>query len=322
MLKMTSMPGRRIIKTLDNLSCTVVFVLFAAGATLAHGANDLTRTYLNAYYDNCAFGTAHVKALRGHRVLLVAGYLGNLYPDYYDDQLRWLGSIGVEHEKLAVKAGERSGINGPIIAAAIRDSAKPVILITHSKGSVDALEALLSEAGVRAKVKGWLSLQGTFLGSPVADKLLDGSLVNPLIASAILTFLGGTRESALDLTTSAALSYYRKHAAAIEPLLRAVPAIAFASAVDRSAQDQPATALEIPHDMMAREGIRNDGLVPLEAAVLPGMDFVKVTGVDHIAPVMASRQPLNRVRMTQALLLALGAPWRGLPRDAECVTRR
>jgi hypothetical protein len=37
---------------------------------------------------------------------------------------------------------------------------------------------------------------------------------------------------------------------------------------------------------------------------------------------MPARQPFNRVRMTQALLLALGAPWRGLPRDAGCVTRR
>lgn len=300
----------------------MVLALFNAGATLAHSANDLTHAYLSAYYDNCAFGAAHVKALRGYKVMLIPGYLGNLYPDYYDDHLRWLAAIGVDHEKLAVNAGDRSAINGPIIAAAIRQSAKPVILITHSKGSVDALEALLSEAGVRAKVKGWLSLQGTFLGSPVADKLLDGSLINPLISSVILTFLGGTRESALDLTTGAAHTYYRKHAAAIAPLLREVPAIAFASAVDRTAHDQPATALEIPHDLMAREGIRNDGLVPLEAAVLPGMDFVKVSGVDHIAPVMASRQPLNRVRMTQALLLALGAPWRGLPRDAGCVTRR
>jgi hypothetical protein len=138
----------------------------------------------------------------------------------------------------------------------------------------------------------------------------------------ILGFLGGTRESALDLTTGAALTYYRKHAAAIAPLLRDVPVIAFASAVDSARSEQPSTALEIPHELMARDGIRNDGLVPLEAALLPGMDFVKVSGVDHIAPVMQARRPLNRVRMTQALLLTLGAPWRGLPRDAGCVTRR
>jgi hypothetical protein len=293
-----------------------------AGAALAHAANDLTRPYLTAYYDNCAFGTAHVQALRAYRVLLVPGYLGDLYPDYFNDHLRWLTALGVEHQKLPIRSGDRSAINGPIIATAIRQSSKPVILITHSKGSVDTLEALLADAGARAKVKGWLSLQGTFFGSPVADKLLDGSVINPLIASVILAYLGGTRESALDLTTGAAQAYYRKHAAAIGPLLREVPVIAFASAVDGTRSEQPSTALEIPYELMAREGIRNDGLVPLDAAALPGMDFVKVTGVDHIAPVMPARQPFNRVRMTQALLLMLGAPWRGLPRDAGCVTRR
>ena len=279
---------------------------------------DQTRTYSDAYHSSCAFGSSHVEVLRRHKVLLVAGYFGDFDPNYFADQLKWLASMGVEREKVAVKSRQSVPINAPIIATAIRDSLKPVILITHSKGSVDSLEALRAEPSLRTKVKGWISLQGAFFGSPVADMLLDGSQLDPLVAVLILGYLGSTKESAQGLTTSASLTYYRNHKAVIDQVVREVPAIAFASALDTAPGTRPNTTLEIPHELMARRGIRNDGLVPLDAAVLPGMDFVKVSGVDHIAPVMPALQRFDRVRMTKALLLTLPKLFRDLPRDADC----
>lgn len=300
----------------------IVLAITVSRAACAIGGADLTRIYLNAYNSDCAFGAAHVATLRGYQVLLVPGYLSGLYPEHFMDQMRWLAAAGVEHKKVVITSGDSVDINGVIIAAAIRASAKPVILITHSKGSLDALQALLSEPPLRSKVKGWISLQGAFFGSPVADKLLDGSLLNPLFSTLILGFFGGTRESAHNLTTSASLTYYKKHAPAISQLLQEVPAVAFASAIDTASGTLPSASLEIPFEMMSRDGIRSDGLIPLEAAVLPGMDFIKVSGVDHIAPVMPARQHVNRVRMTQALLLALRSPLRGLPQDANCKAQR
>lgn len=298
-----------------------LLALALSSASIAY-ANDLTRAYLSAYNDPCAFGATQRQALRNYKVLLVPGYMGDRYPAYYAEQLRWLSASSVDHLKVALSSGDSTAINGPLIAAAIRDSAKPVLIISHSKGSVDTLEALLSEPATRSKVKGWVSLQGAFFGSPVADKLLDGSLLNPLVAHFILGLLGATRESALGLTTTASLAYYRERTAAISQVLREIPSIAFASAVNSAVGADPATSLEIPYELMARDGIRNDGLIPLDAAVLPGMDFIKVTGIDHIAPVMPARRPLNRVRMTQALLLAMREPFRHLPRDAACDARR
>lgn len=295
---------------------------YAAGADDTRAGRDKTHAFLQAYANSCAFGAAHLKALRGYEVLLVPGYLGNLYPDYFIDQLRWLASAGVPHRKIDIAAGNNIEVNGALIATALHAATRPVLLITHSKGSVDTLHALLSEPALRGKVKGWISLQGAFLGSPVADKLLDGSLLNPLLATLVLNFFGSTQASAQGLTTAQSLAYYRKHSAAIERLLREVPVIAFASALDTPPGPEPRSSLEIPYDMMAREGIRNDGLIPLDAAVLPGMDFVKLSGVDHIAPVMPARLPFNRVRMTQALLLTLPLPLRTLPPDANCATRR
>ena len=300
----------------------IALAILAASGARAAGGVDLTREFQDAYRSNCAFGTAHAEVMRKYKVLLVPGYFSDVDPAYFADQLRWLSSIGVQHERVAVKSRQSVALNAPIVAAAIRDSAKPVILITHSKGSVDALEALRAEPALQTKVKGWVSLQGAFFGSPVADMLLNGSLLDPMVSTTILGFFGGTKESAQGLTTGASLAYYRKHTAAIGMLVRDVPAIAFASALDGAPGTHTQTLLEIPLKLMWFAGIRSDGLVPIDAAVLPGMDFVKVLGVDHIAPVMPALQRYDRVRMTKALLLALGAPFIDLPRNADCEDRR
>lgn len=298
----------------------VVFAALISGGARAAGGVDATRVYLDAFSNDCAFGAGQVAALRHYKVLLVPGYFSDVDPAYFADQLRWLSSIDVDHQRVAVKSRQSMAVNAPIVAAAIRASTKPVILISHSKGSVDVLEALRANPLVRKKVSGWISLQGTFFGSPVADMLLDDARINPLLATMILGILGGSRESAQGLTTVAARAYYRNHQAAIDAVVREVPAVAFGSALDGVAGAQAKTTLEIPYELMWREGIRNDGLVPLDAAALPGMDVVLVAGVDHIAPVMPALLRFDRVRMTQALLLALRTPIRQLPRDAGCKT--
>lgn len=288
-----------------------------AGIVYAAAGLDSTPEYMEGSRSDCAFGSAHVEILRRYKVLLVPGYFSDIDPAYFADQFRWLTANGVEHQKVAVKSRQSVAINSPIIATAIREATKPVILITHSKGSVDALDALRAEIALRTKVKGWISLQGAFFGSPVADLLLDGARLNPLVANVILETMGGTREAARSLTTGASLAYYRDNKAAIDAVVHEVPAIAFASVLDAAPDGRARSTLEIPLELMRRQGIRSDGLLPLDAAVLPGMAFVKISGVDHIAPVMPAVQSFDRVRMTQALLLLL-APFRELPRDARC----
>lgn len=300
----------------------VVLMTVASAAAQAARGLDLTRPYLAAYDHNCTLRSADAKILRRHNVLFVPGYLAGRNPVYFAEQMDWLRSLDVESKKVAIRAGRSIAINGSIIAAAIRNSRKPVILITHSKGSVDALEALRTEPVLQAKVRAWVSLQGVFFGSPVADILLDGTLVDPVISSTILGFLGGTRKSAEDLTTRTALAYYRKHPAGISLVVRRVPAIAFSSTLDGAHGPGTTSLFEIPYELMRSKGMPNDGLVPLDSAVLPGMDFVKVSGVDHIAPVMPTLQRFDRVAMTKALLsLVLRAP-NGAPlRNSPCSNR-
>jgi hypothetical protein len=289
----------------------------AAGTAPVAAAADLTPQYQAAWRRDCAFGAAHTTLLRRHKVLLVSGYFADIDPKYFADHLQWLASLGVEAEKVAVKSRQSIAVNAPIVAAAIRGSAKPVLLVTHSKGSVDALDALLAEPALRSKVNAWVSLQGAFGGSPIADWLLNGSLLDPATGITVLQFFGGSKESLEGLTTTASRERYNGREPAIETLLRAVPTIAFASSLD-GPQARSSGLLEISRLLMSSRGVRSDGLVPPGSALLPGMDYVEVTGVDHVAPVMPALEPFDRVRMMRALLLAMRGPFRGLPVDAGC----
>jgi len=298
----------------------IAVAMVASVVAQAGGGVDRTQEYQDAYDRNCDLGSADIRALRKYRVLLVPGYLVSDQPDYFADQLAWLRSMKVESEKVSIKAGQSIAINGPIVASAIRKSAKPVILITHSKGSIDTLEALRVEAALRTNVRAWISLQGVFFGSPIADMLLDETVISPAVSNLILGFLGGTRESAEGLTTRNAVARYRKFEATNTRIVREVPSVAFVSDIDRTQGAQNnSTLLEFSYDLMRREGIPNDGLVPVTSAVLPGMNFVKVLGVDHVAPVMPTLKRFDRVRMTRALLtLMLRDPKSTSPHQSSC----
>ena len=67
------------------------------------------------------------------------------------------------------------------------------------------------------------------------------------------------------------------------------------------------TKLLLPRDYMLRRGMDNDGLVPVESAVLPGSDYIKLRGVDHMVPVMDVDAVLkfDRRRFTKTLLLMI-----------------
>ena len=58
--------GRNILQRI----LAIAFALAMANTAHAADGTDLTRTYLNAYSDDCAFGAAHIKALRHYQVLM------------------------------------------------------------------------------------------------------------------------------------------------------------------------------------------------------------------------------------------------------------
>ena len=215
-------------------------------------------------------------------------------------------ATGIEYERLSMKSESSVQINGAIIAAAIKASDKPVIIIGHSKGGLDTIEALMADRSLLPKVRGVITLQSPFFGSPLADYVNTYSFLNSFAVKLLLK-MGGNKESMLNLTEKDRKQYMADNAGAIAEITSAVPVVSVATFKD-PVDGKWDTNLKPLRDKMFEHGIHSDGVVPVESAVLPGADIVKLEGFDHGVSVRPSNLiALDRVKFTKALLLTIFA---------------
>ncbi|HLX60951.1 MAG TPA: hypothetical protein VKX17_06675 [Planctomycetota bacterium] len=238
--------------------------------------------------------------LGGYHILVVHGLLGEvgirftrlfdrINPsqhtiDYLKDQQIVLRDAGVSGEVLDYKSEsvERCGAE---VARRIMASDKPVLLITHSKGCLDTLEALLTvqREGKLDKVAGWIAIQGPFRGAPEADEI-DGDQFRRIGTKIALNCLGARYVAVNDMMTSTRQRYLDAHREELERLTASVPVLCFASW--KADSKPPGT----------------DGSVPVESAILSGTDFIAVRGLSHSATVIGAHGEFDRVAFTRALL--------------------
>jgi pimeloyl-ACP methyl ester carboxylesterase len=110
--------------------------------------------------------------------------------------------------------------NAAAILALLRHTNKKVILVTHSKGGLDTLDALLQAPQLWGKtVIGWVALQAPFGGSPLADP------TPAQIDELLLEALGGNSQAVEDLKTSTRTLYMKGHAPQIQKLTSSIPVV-------------------------------------------------------------------------------------------------
>lgn len=110
--------------------------------------------------------------------------------------------------------------NARAIREAIRAADKPVIVVSHSKGGLDTLEALLAVPGFWGRnVVGWVALQAPFHGSNVADPAPSP------IHDLLLRVVGGNGQALDDLKTTTRAVYMDTHAEQIAQLTAAIPVV-------------------------------------------------------------------------------------------------
>ncbi len=320
----------------------------AAGAQGFDGT--LVGVDLSAQYQSLILapqGAKNLSGLKRYKVLLVPGFMTGAFIKvsralghdpkpwhYFGPQMRWLEEQGVEYELVAVLTEQTTAHNARIIRKAIDSSKKEVLLITHSKGGLDTLAAMLQLQKRRGleKVRGWISVQSPFLGAPGADRVAGNRLLHFWTTRFLEhSYVGGSRHSITRMTTEASQRYNRRHAAAITELLRSVPTIAFTSFRQAGILDvikemaglglslnpilhpsilwSPlsglALILKCASGTLAWLTPKSDGLVPAARARLPPMDYVEVAGVDHLGPFVDHGDAFDRVKFTQTLLAML-----------------
>lgn len=285
----------------------------------ARAGRDLTADFNSAWNTvDQKLGEGEKTELRKYKVLLVRGFLTGGYVEpfslfgkkvwvgrYFNDQMKVLKELGVEYSMVDIDSVMTPSHNAAKVAAEIRGSEKPVIIISHSDGGMYALQALIENPALAPRVRGFISLQTPFLGSPVAD-YVHGNKFLASTMSRLLGHFGGTLDALTSLTQPERAAYQGNNRADIGRVVSSVKIISFAT----WKPDLPGkmdTLLEIPRNEMLERGLDNDGLVPADSAILPGSDFIKFPGLDHVAPVMAEDMfvKFDRARLTKTLLLMI-----------------
>ena len=270
------------------------------------------------------------KQLSGYRMLFVPGFMTNpsidadlLYksagvksgkgfmPTYFDEQISWLRANGLDAGIVNIESEAGIKYNANLIEAEIAKSPSPVIIFSHSKGGLDTLEALIQRPDLRGKVRGLVSIQSPYYGTPIADwVLLNRYSLSPASAVA-LKLMGGSIQSVYDLSVKSRRDYQYQNAAEIAKITAAIPTISF-GAWKNEEKGVMDTLFEPTRDMMLKWGIKSDGLVPVDSEMLPGANQIAVEGLDHLATVIKVEKPaFNRVdfmRTMLSLLMDKGVP--------------
>jgi pimeloyl-ACP methyl ester carboxylesterase len=141
-------------------------------------------------------------------------------------QMRSLEAEGAAYQNISIASSsfdtsQSVEHNAAAILELLRSTDKRVVIVTHSKGGLDTLEALLDAPELWGnKVIGWVALQAPFFGSPVADPA--PSVIN----DALLGAVGGHGQSLDDLKTVTRALYMEANEEAIARLTASIPVIA------------------------------------------------------------------------------------------------
>jgi hypothetical protein len=227
----------------------------------------------------------------------LAGLTVIIVPSWLSGPLLELRSVGMSDYFLAIeetltKAGARVvtadvntaagvAVNGPRVRGLLQKIDGPICLLTHSKGGLDTLDALIgADEAVLVRVRCWVALQAPFYGSPLADTA-DAPVVGT-VGALLLTLASGDGSSLSDLRTDLRADYMSRHSIAVAATVTRIRPLCVTSYFDGSDPRFPhPPQLLATRYLMERRGMRNDSLVPTDSAILPGCRYVMLQNIDH-----------------------------------------
>jgi hypothetical protein len=161
-----------------------------------------------------------------------------------------------------------------------------IILVTHSKGTVDALEALVAYPELTNRVVAVVSVSGAVNGSPIADVVPEALATLAEEARLSACPKGEGIEAVESLRRSVRLGWLASHA--LPKTVRYYSLAAFAGPEDISVILKPFYAI------LGRTEPFNDSLVVCSDAIIPGSTLLGYPNADHLAVAMpfAANNPL------------------------------
>jgi hypothetical protein len=248
------------------------------------------------------------KSSTGLRVVMVPGLLAECVADkskVFEDGVANLEAQGYKTGYIQTRGRQRCDRNADIIHEAIlgMPEQEKIILVTHSKGTVDTLEALAKYPELTDRVLAVISVSGAVNGSPIAD-VVPESLVRLAEEVKLSSCPQGEGIEAVEsLRRSVRLGWLATHA--LPKNVRFYSLAAFARPEDISAILKPFFGILSQTDPL------NDSLVVCSDAIIPGSTLLGYPNADHLAVAMpfTAKNPLlsatliTRNRYPRAVLL-------------------
>ncbi|CAH2599140.1 conserved protein of unknown function [Rhodovastum atsumiense] len=217
------------------------------------------------------------------RVVMVPGLLAECAAELskaFEDATANLQAQGYATGYIQTRGRQGSVTNADIIHAAVMAMPQDerIILVTHSKGTVDTLEALVKHPDLPARVAAVISVAGAVNGSPLADSFPE-FLAHLAEETHLSSCPPGVDLEAVDsLRRSVRLGWLATHP--LPRTVRTYSLAAFAAAPDMSWGLRP-----FYRDLAGTEPV-NDGLVIASDAIIPGSTLLGYPNADHMAVAM------------------------------------
>jgi hypothetical protein len=219
----------------------------------------------------------------GFRVVMVPGLLAECVAETstaFNDGIANLEQQGYKTGYIQTRGRQGSDTNARIIRDTIMAmaDASRIILVSHSKGTVDSLVALDRYPELSNRVAALISVSGAVNGSPLAD-IIPSSLASVIERLNMPSCPPGQGNAAADsLRRSVRLAWLGAHD--LPRGVRFYSLAAFTGSSGMSAILQPF------HQILSRVEPLNDGLVIASDAVIPGSTLLGYPNADHLAVAM------------------------------------
>ncbi len=258
-----------------------------------------------------------IKLLAPYQVVFVPGYLYDPLTgaadfslaeklrmgEYFTDQLKWLRDLGISSEIMVLNSENSVEQNALNLVSRLERYNKPLIIVSHSKGSLETLEALRIQPRLRDQIRSWISLQAPFYGSPIADLVDEDPTLRAISKKLLENLWDGTIDSLVDLKTCERGHYMEMHRIDFEDIVFEVPMISVGSYIKERGFFGRSVMDPFRDFVLDATNEDNDGLVSLSSSILPLSRYVILEDVDHAQPVMPSLgKSFNRLEMLQTLL--------------------
>jgi hypothetical protein len=221
------------------------------------------------------------------RIVLVPGFLAECVAEkstVFRDARVQLEEIGYKSDYIQTRGRKGSTENADLIrhAAMGMPAGERLIFVTHSKGAVDTLEALVKYPSLAERTAAVVSVSGAVNGSPLAEALPEFllKLAHELPLSSCPP--GENIEAVQSLRRNVRISWL-----STQPLPKSVRYYSLAAFTSR---ENTSRILRPFYDILARTEPVNDSLVICSDAIIPNSVLLGYPNADHLAVAMPFNQ--------------------------------